>query len=114
MAQEREEFSIVTDDDGRRLLAAVRGELDLATAPQLEAVVLEALDAGGRVLVDLHELDFMDSTGVRVLVAAHTRAEGDRERFAIVRPPRGSEVARIIEVSGLDAELRLIDEAGAF
>jgi anti-anti-sigma factor len=114
MASEPAEFSIVTDDDGGRLLVSVRGELDLATAPQLEAVLFPALERGGRVLVDLRELAFMDSSGVRAIVAAHTRANGDGARFAIVRPEGETEVWRIIEVSGLDAELRLLDDPGSF
>ncbi len=114
MGLEPEDFSIATEDEGGRLLVVVRGELDLATAPDLEAVVMRALEAGGRVLLDLHALEFMDSSGVRVLVAAHARAERDGERFAIVRPAADSEVARIIEVSGLDGQLRLVDDAGAF
>ena len=114
MAPEPEDFSIVTEDENGRLLVTVRGELDLATAPELEAIVLPVLDAGGRVLLDLRTLEFMDSSGVRVLVAAHARAERDGERFAIVRPRGESEVSRIIEVSGLDGELRLVDDVGSF
>jgi anti-anti-sigma factor len=114
MASKPAEFSIVTDDDGGRLLVSVRGELDLATAPQLEAVLFPALERGGRVLVDLRELAFMDSSGVRAIVAAHMRANGDGARFAVVRPEGGTEVWRIIEVSGLDAELRLLDDPESF
>jgi anti-sigma B factor antagonist len=114
MALEPEDFSIVTEHENGRLLVTVRGELDLATAPELEALVLPALDAGGRVLLDLHELDFMDSSGVRVLVAAHARADRDGERFAVLRPRGESEVSRIIDVSGLDSELRLVDDAAEF
>jgi anti-anti-sigma factor len=114
MASEPAEFSIVTDDDGGHLLVSVHGELDLATAPELEAVLFGALERGGRVLVDLRDLAFMDSSGVRAIVAAHTRAEGDGQRFAVVRPRAETEVARIIEVSGLDAELRLLEDPGAF
>ncbi len=56
----------------------------------------------------------MDSSGVRLIVSAHARAGRDGERFAVVRPGPGSEVARIIDVSGLDAELRLVDDPAEF
>jgi anti-sigma B factor antagonist len=114
MDREPEEFSIERRQEGGRLLVVVGGELDLATAPGLEGVLLEALDGGERVLLDVRRLEFMDSSGVRVIVAAHARAGRDRERFAVVRPGPGSEVARIIDVSGLDAELRLVDDPAAF
>jgi anti-sigma B factor antagonist len=114
MHPEPEEFSLERRREGGRLLVVVRGELDLATAPALEGVLLEALDAGDRVVLDVHDLAFMDSSGVRALVSAYVRAGRDGERFAVVRPGRGSEVARIIDVSGLDAELRLLDDPAEF
>jgi hypothetical protein len=49
---------------------------------------------------------------VRVLVAAHARASDDGEdALTIVRPVRGGPVDRIIEVSGIDRALRLVDDA---
>ena len=71
-------FSISTSDRDGRAVVVIRGELDLATAPDLEAALPERLDAGQDVVVDLRELEFMDSTGLRVLVAAHARVEGRR------------------------------------
>jgi anti-sigma B factor antagonist len=114
MDREPEEFALECRQEGGRLLVVVRGELDLATTPALEDVLLEGLDAGDRVLLDVRGLAFMDSSGVRTLVSAHARAGRDGERFAVVRPARGSEVARIIDVSGLDAELRLLDDPAEF
>lgn len=110
MAMEPTGFSVSASERDGRLILVVRGELDLATAPELEAAVTEGLDAGKQVVVDLRELDFMDSSGLRVLVAAHARARRAGERFAIVRPRPGSAVARIIDIAGIESELGLIDE----
>ena len=63
--------------DGSRQFV-VRGELDLATAPQLEEALVSAIEAGDEVVLDLRELEFMDSSGVRVLVVAHTREQRRR------------------------------------
>ena len=52
----------------------------------------------------------MDSSGIRVLVAAHARAGRVGTKLVIVRPPTGSAVAKIVEVSGLDGELNLVDD----
>ena len=110
MAIPPEEFSMSEDERGGSVYLTLRGELDLATAPELEQLVTERLEAGREVVVDLRGLEFMDSSGIRVLVAAHTRAGRIGTRLVIVRPPVGSAVAKIVEVSGLDGELNLVDD----
>ena len=104
-------FSISISDRHGRAVVVIRGELDLATAPDLEAALQERLDAGQDVVVDLRELDFMDSTGLRVLVAAHTRVEGTEQRFLIVRPRPGAPIERILAIAGVERVLDLIDDA---
>jgi anti-anti-sigma factor len=110
MAMDPSGFSISTSDLDGRAVVVVRGELDLATAPDLEAVVGERLDAGQAVVVDLRELEFMDSSGLRVLVAAHARATDGGPSFRLVRPRHDGEVAKIMTLSGVDQEFELIDE----
>jgi anti-sigma B factor antagonist len=110
MATPPEEFSITAGDRDGRAYLTLRGELDLATAPELEQLVNESLDAGNEVVVDLRALEFMDSSGIRVLVAAHARAARVGARLFIVRPASGSAVAKIVEVSGLDGELNIVDD----
>jgi anti-anti-sigma factor len=111
MAMDPSGFFITASERDGRTVVLIRGELDLATAPDLERVIVERLDAGDDVVVDLRELAFMDSSGLRVLVAAHTRTEGGEQQFLIVRPPEGSPVARILSIAGLERELNLIDDA---
>jgi anti-anti-sigma factor len=110
MAIDPSGFSISISDSGGRAVVGVWGELDLATAPELETVLLERLDAGEDVVLDLRELQFMDSSGLRVLVTAHARATDGGPRFAVVRPPEGGEVARILDIAGVEPQLNLIDE----
>ena len=110
MASPPEEFAISADQRDGSVELTLRGELDLATAPELEQLVNERIDAGDEVVVDLRPLEFMDSSGIRVLVAAHTRAGRVGTDLVIVRPPTGSAVAKIVEVSGLDGELNLVDD----
>jgi anti-sigma B factor antagonist len=110
MAIDPSGFSISTAERDGHAVVAVRGELDLATAPELESTVFERLDAGQTVVLDLRELDFMDSSGVRVLVAAHARATDGGPDFAIVRPPAGSEVAKILDIAGVEQQLHVVDE----
>jgi len=106
-------FDIEVSDDNGTTRFVPRGELDLATAPALEDRVLTAVrDAAGRpVVLDLRELTFMDSTGVRTLVAAHQAAAEHGSDLRVVRPAPGSPVSRVIEISGIDDALGLVDDA---
>jgi anti-sigma B factor antagonist len=110
MATSPEEFSISAADRDGRAYVTLSGELDLATAPELEQLVTERIDAGEEVVVDLRGLEFMDSSGIRVLVAAHARAGRAGTRLFVVRPEPESAVAKIVEVSGLDGELNILDD----
>ena len=82
-------------------LIVVSGEVDMATAPSLA----EALDqfVSGTVTVDLSDVTFIDSTGLKALVAAHRRIERRRSRLIVrgVAPI----VRRLFEIAGLDALL---------
>jgi anti-sigma B factor antagonist len=97
----------VEQTDARTVVAA-RGELDLATAPELEDALLPRLRDGADVVLDLCALEFMDSTGVRVIVAAHHGAEEHGGTFTLAVVPDGP-IARVLEISGLDTVLRIVD-----
>jgi anti-anti-sigma factor len=104
-----EPFAVVVEQADDRIVVAVRGELDLATAPALEEALLPPLRAGASATLDLRGLQFMDSTGVRVIVAAHLAAEEHGGALKICAVPAGP-VARVLEISGLDAVLDLVDD----
>jgi anti-anti-sigma factor len=97
-----------TEADGRTVLT-LRGELDLASAPQLEEATLPIIREGGRVVIDLRGLEFIDSSGVRVLVAGHTAARRSGGGVTIVRAPADSPVDRVIAISGIDDALDMVD-----
>ena len=113
MANPPDDFSISAEDRDGRVHLALRGELDLATAPELEGLLNARVDDGREVVVDLRDLEFMDSSGIRVLVAAHTRAGRTGTRVFVVRPTPDSAVAKIVEVAGLDRELNILDDPQA-
>src|SRR3954464_1325125 len=110
MAIPPEEFSISTTEIDGRAHVTLRGELDLATAPELEQLLNERIDSSQEVIVDLRGLEFMDSSGIRVLVAAHARAGRAGTRVFVVRPEPATAVAKIVEVAGLDGELNILDD----
>jgi anti-sigma B factor antagonist len=93
-------FSVQERDEAGVRVIAVAGELDIATAPDLCA----RLDATRstrrpRLLVDLTDVGFCDSTGLRALLGAASEVRAHGGRFAIVCPSTG-EVARLLEIVG--------------
>jgi anti-sigma B factor antagonist len=111
MAADIPSFELQVRSEGDRTRFVPMGELDLATAPELEGQVLEAIGEGRSVVLDLSELTFMDSTGVRTIVAAHQAAKGSGADLVVVRPARDSAVSRVIEISGIAEALGLVDHA---
>jgi len=82
------------------------GELDLAGAPHLEEELrrVEAGDAQA-IVVDLSGLEFIDSTGIRLLVMASERSQ--EGRFSLVRGPQ--QVHRVFEITDLARRLPFVD-----
>ena len=67
---------------------AVTGEVDLATAPELERAVKAVLEGGpANLVIDLSDTTFMDSTGLRVLITADLEFKGADRRLAILVKP---------------------------
>jgi len=97
----------VFDDAGNRVIR-VGGELDLSTVPSLEQELKAAIErTEGGVVVDLSELEFIDSTGIAVLVRAMGDGNGDsRLRFV---PSRSEAVVRVLEMTGVAERMRLAD-----
>jgi anti-anti-sigma factor len=102
------ELTLRSRRDGAVHTIALAGELDLATADEVEQELLrvEASDAASIVL-DLSGLTFMDSTGVRLLVSADARSRADERRLSLRRGP--ASVQRVMELSGVDELLPFAD-----
>ena len=81
------------------------GELDLATAPIVEAELAELWSVGFmRIVLDLRDVCFLDSAGVRLLLTWHAHSAADGLVFEVISgPPR---VQRVLEVAGIADRLR--------
>ena len=76
------------------------GEIDLATAPELEARLGALFDSGTRrIIVDLGDVSFIDSTGLRALVKARERLDSAGGILVVVC--HDVSIRRVFEVSGL-------------
>jgi anti-sigma B factor antagonist len=101
-------FRVEAHTRGHAQVLEVSGELDLAAAASLEEELDRALSSGSQVIViDLKELDFIDSTGLSVLVRAHQRAHETGLEMGLVNP--GAQVERLLSLTGLAARLTLSD-----
>jgi anti-anti-sigma factor len=101
-------FSVETHNGAQAVVIGVSGELDLASSPALEQELERGAAATAEVvIVDLRNLEFMDSTGLSVLVRAHQRATENGQRFGVVRGPQ--QVQRLLSLTGVADRLTLAD-----
>ncbi len=100
-------LAVRSERDGETHVIELSGELDLDGAPRLEQELLrvEATDASS-IIVDLGSLEFIDSTGIRLLLMAAERST-DSGRFALLRGPR--QVHRVFELTDLVGRLPFAD-----
>jgi len=102
MTHDELSIDLKTEDGGETLVFKLRGSLDLATAPTVRAALAEATEKGGHhLIVDLTQLEFLDSTGLGVLIGAHRRAaeRGGSFRLVISEGP----ISRLLNITGLIA-----------
>ncbi|GAA4918984.1 STAS domain-containing protein [Streptomonospora salina] len=93
-------------------VVAVRGEIDLYTAPQLQSGLVDALEDGARrLVVDMSRVEFCDSTGMSVLLSVMKRARAADGDLELVAPKPA--VRKILEVTGLDAVFTVQDSTDA-
>lgn len=92
---------------GSARVVRLGGELDLYNAEQVRSALAEVLaEAPERVVVDLSEVEFIDSTALGVLIEARTKLE-NRRGFLLASP--ALETRRALEISGLDRHFSVHD-----
>lgn len=103
------QFRVEVERRGRAALISVAGELDLATGPELEAELGDiSTDDIELVVVDLRRLEFMDSTGLSIIVRAHQRLGGEGCELGLVR---GSpQVQRLLDLTGVADRIALVGQ----
>jgi anti-anti-sigma factor len=92
-------------------VVALTGELDVAGSSLLEHELdrISADHQPSALVLDLSELDFMDSTGLRLVVMADQRSREAGRRFALVRGK--DDVHRVFEITRMTDRLEFVDSA---
>jgi anti-sigma B factor antagonist len=107
VATASEHLRIEVRDEPDRIVLGLHGELDLLGAPLLEKEI-ESAEVGGKAIVvlDLHDLQFVDSAGLRVILAANESARSQGRELALTRG--SDQVQRLFTVAGVSEHLRII------
>lgn len=102
------ELSMSSEREGDVHSICLFGELGLATAEAVERELerVEATDTAA-IIVDLSGLEFMDSSGVRLMLIANARSRADANRLTLLRGPAA--VQRVLELSGVERLLPFAD-----
>ena len=98
-----------TTRNGTVAVIVATGELDLSGAAVLEAELERVAEDPelGAIVLDLSELEFMDSSGLRLIVLADMRSREAGRRFSLIRGPET--VHRVFEITRMSERLDFVD-----
>lgn len=107
-----EPFQVLSSSRDDSVIVEVRGEIDLATAPELMRGVEAGLDAGPvgvrRLVIDLSDVGFLDSSGLNALVRLRRLLDGRGIAFRLVSPADRA-VRHVFEITELTEPLHVVD-----
>ncbi len=107
-----EQLTIEVRHERDRIVLTLHGELDLVGAPRLQSEIeIHTLDAADIVVLDLDDVQFIDSAGLRVVLAAHERTTERGQRMALT--PGSPQVQRLLSIAGVSGHLQTIASADA-
>ncbi len=95
------ELTLDSRTDGPFQIIEVGGEIDVYTAPRLREAIVASIDAGHtRLVIDVEKVEFLDSTGLGVLVGALKKVRADGGTLDIVCTQE--RILKIFDITGLD------------
>lgn len=105
--------NVNTELDDGILTARLRGEIDLATADEVAAAIRAAVpNAALGVIVDLGEVTYLDSSGVRLLFELSDRLRRRQQKLRVVAPAEAS-LRRVLDLVDLGATVPLLETTDA-
>jgi anti-sigma B factor antagonist len=110
-------FEVASEElEGGIRAFTVRGELDVSTAPQLEERLEDALaDSTASIMLDLSECEFIDSTGIALIVRAWQRLDrsGGEGQGRLVLCSHNHQVRRLLKITGVESSISLHEQRAA-
>lgn len=101
-------FAVQAQITERAVTLVLSGELDLVSSPDLErAMEAQAHSDAELIVLDLRKLDFMDSTGLHMVLRIQQGVHEAGRRFALIRGP--DQVQRLFDLTGLTETLTIVD-----
>jgi len=102
------QFRVEVQERGAGTVISLSGELDLASSPALEEAIDRVFASETKVVViDLRRLEFMDSTGLSIIVKAQQTAEDRDVQLNVVNGP--AQVQRLLSLTGVADRVSLIE-----
>jgi anti-sigma B factor antagonist len=109
------DLDVETGTVGDAALLRLRGEIDVYTAPRLRQAIIDLVDGGATdIVVDMEKVDFLDSTGLGVLVGGLKRVRMKEGSLAIVTSQ--DKILKIFDITGLNKVFPIhasVEEAAA-
>ena len=100
---------IETVEQNGELCISVQGDVDLYTSPDLRTAILKGVNKQAKnVVVDLHKVTYMDSSGVATLVEGWKAASTQQLTFSLVTP--STPVMKVLQLSRLDTVFTIRDD----
>ena len=97
---------LTTETDGDRTVITIKGELDAYTAPAVEEQISKLISDRSRdIVLDLSQTGFLDSSGLRAILTAHRRLDGEEGSLTLRAP--SEPVTRLLEITGLTDHFRV-------
>jgi anti-sigma B factor antagonist len=107
-----EQLTIEVRQEPDRIVLTLHGELDLLAAPRLQREIeSDAVDATDILVLDLDDVHFIDSAGLRVVLAARERTVERGQQLALT--PGSPQVQRLLSIAGVNGHLHTIASADA-
>jgi anti-sigma B factor antagonist len=107
------DLDVETSIRGETTVLTLRGEIDVYTAPRLRQAIVDIVDGGAqRLVVDMEKVDFLDSTGLGVMVEGLKRMKGRDGTLSVVATH--DKIVKIFDITGLNKAFsiyRSVDEA---
>jgi anti-anti-sigma factor len=99
---------VESEPSAEALHVRLEGELDLVGVGRLEQELAGRENANATLIIDLRDVDFIDSSGLRAVLLADRRAREQGRRCVVVRGPEA--VDRVFRITGCDQRLEIVDD----